>query len=198
MFYAVTNKIKGKVYINLINYLMSRCDVLVYRLPNFNQFSVTPEAQEIYPEQKLGIHINNENDNDFSKYKKRVNSKFSHLEKYCIGMSVSWKYFSSIYGHDSEIKIYKLDEEFRGSLLAHADSLYDWRHPKLPEDLHFFSKGECFLSSIAHENMCHITTETPQDAKILEKIIGLNLLELPEEIYKPNDIKHTLKYTLKY
>lgn len=62
-----------------------------------------------------------------------------------------------------------LDAGFREVLLAHAKGLYDFRAPKLPEDLAVYrSDGSVLLGSVAHEHMgwMNLTANEMDDVRL--------------------------------
>lgn len=189
----IKNKIDEWTYSKLIDFLLIRCDLISYRLPNYNKFTVTEEALKYYPECKLGVIYRDINNNDFEVYKKNIQFTLDAFEKYCIKEYEDFKYHNSIQGYDSEVKLIKLSDKLIGPLKA-IGGLYDWQYPNMPEDLCFFSKGKCFLKSVAHEKLCFIYTDDKFDMKILKKI-GLKFVIIPDSI---DDIPLLLNYELKY
>ena len=70
---------------------------------------------------------------------------------------------------------YKICNETKEILLKHTNSLYEWIHPNLPEDLTFYINNKSLLVSTAHEMSGCIYV---YDRSIIEKIIKINGLEL--------------------
>ena len=52
--------------------------------------------------------------------------------------------------HVPDICVYRLNDHSLHILLS-AGSLFDWNYPHLPEDLSFFSNGQCIMGINAHE-----------------------------------------------
>jgi len=175
--------IKGKIdewiYSRLIDYLLLRCDVITFKLPNFNKFTVSEKAKSYFPQYEIGIQTHDESNHDFDDYKKNIKDLLNEYKKHYIKEYEDFEYFDSFFGYDAEIKVIELKEELLGPLKA-IGGLYDWKYPNFPEDLCFFSKGKCFLKSVAHEKYCFIYTEDKLEKKILKKI-GLKFIELPQE-----------------
>lgn len=49
---------------------------------------------------------------------------------------------------------------------------FGWTYPDFPEDLAFFRKGSCWMTTVAHEEMLWFTNETKEDIAFL-KSLGL-------------------------
>lgn len=46
---------------------------------------------------------------------------------------------------------FKLNNATRQFLNEHSNSLFDWLHPGLPEDLMFYQNEKCILAGCSHE-----------------------------------------------
>lgn len=62
--------------------------------------------------------------------------------------------------------VYRLSPEVREYILS-ANDLFDWMYPERPEDIAFFSNGECWLSTTAHEKYCDIFGHEREAALLL-------------------------------
>lgn len=61
--------------------------------------------------------------------------------------------------HTAIVRHYTLNDVSR-ALIEEADSLYSWLAPERPEDLAFYDReGQCWLGSIAHEEVSFIPSE---------------------------------------
>jgi hypothetical protein len=58
---------------------------------------------------------------------------------------------------------YKSRIEAKDILLNISDSLFEWVHPKLPEDLSFINNGSVWLSTCSHENYSVIISDDEQN-----------------------------------
>jgi len=61
--------------------------------------------------------------------------------------------------HEATLHTYECNDETLGLLLVESDGLYDWRHPRLPEDLCAFKGERVWLASVAHEKMGWVDEE---------------------------------------
>ncbi len=186
-------KIDGWLYVKLINYLLIRCDVLTFKLPNFNHLTLSDEAKKYFPQYKLKGDFQEINNKEFFEYKENISNTLEQFEPFYLKEYIDFKYFDTIQGYDAEIKIVKIDESLDFILTA-ISGLYDWVYPEKPEDLCFFSKGKCFLKSIAHEKTCFIYTDDEWEKKMLRKL-GLKFIDY-NELYREE--RPSLSYTLKY
>ena len=186
----IISSIIDKSYYRLIDYALMRCDVFTFHVPNYNKICVTEKNKECYPEYDVGYVKTDESNDDFIIYKNNVASKIEPLQKSFIHNYYDVEYMGSIFGYESEITLVDFNEEAYGFLKATGD-LYNWKYPHMPEDLCFFSKGQCWLRSIAHEKLCFIYTDDDLEIQVIKKI-GLKFIEMPSEAIP------ALRYTLKY
>lgn len=64
---------------------------------------------------------------------------------------------------------YRLSPEVRAYILS-ADDLFSWIYPERPEDISFFFKGECWLSTTAHEAFCDVFDHEYEMACLLDSL----------------------------
>jgi len=80
------------------------------------------------------------------------------------------------YSRDGWIYFYACTPESIEILKSSADSLLDWRHPALPEDLGFLDHdGNEWLSNIAHEEMMQLRISEEMAERLSQEIQGLFL-----------------------
>ena len=70
-----------------------------------------------------------------------------------------------------QVCVYRLSPEVREYILSMND-LFDWMYPERPEDIAFFSGGECWLSTTAHEKFCDIF-KYEREAALLLTALGV-------------------------
>jgi hypothetical protein len=163
----VTNKkMKDVKYTKLILYSLLRCDTFTLKIPDFYS--------------KIS---SNDRSDDFLKYKQEINWIVEDIKPYVFKEYNDTEYFGSSAGYYSEIIVGTLNLESSGMILA-AEGLYSWQHPDMPEDLCLFSKGKCWLKSVAHEKLCYIYTDSEIEKDILKKVIGLKFIE-SDDSYVP-------------
>lgn len=161
----IKNDIKDYKYDDLLSYMTLRCDTFTFVVPDFETNS------------PAGFRSN-----DFIEYKKRINWRLDALKPYIIKVYNDKDYFGNWQDYYQEIYVVQFNEFSKGCLAS--SSLYSWKYPELPEDLCFFSKGKCFLRSVAHEEMCWIFPDHDIEKDILKKVIGLKFYER-EDIEAP-------------
>lgn len=71
----------------------------------------------------------------------------------------------------SDIYYFHLTSKFRQEIIS-KKSIYNWQYPNsLLEDICFFkSNGDCWLKSVAHENLCWINCESKEEYEYLKSI----------------------------
>lgn len=80
------------------------------------------------------------------------------------------------YTYNSYIYYYECNEQSLEILKSVANSLLDWQHPHLPEDLCFLDHEENdWLINIAHESIMQIRISEEEAEKLSQKIRGLFL-----------------------
>jgi hypothetical protein len=186
----VKNKIDGLKYSQLMSYAINRCDVLTYRVKNYNKIMVGDHNLNMFPGHIIGDIIDVEvvrNIREDNIYELDVISLFQNAaNKYCIKRYEDHEYFSSNAGHMSEIYVLQINPSIM-SLLSSVDSIYDWIPPRMPEDLCFFSKGECWLKSESHSNSCWIYSDrSDRIERRLLRQIGVRFHESHDDIAPPS------------
>lgn len=73
------------------------------------------------------------------------------------------------YCRGQKIHVYKINSLTYGELTRVYD-LYDWRIPQYPEDLSFYKNGKVWLSSISHEKLCFLYTDSQTITSNLDKM----------------------------
>lgn len=64
---------------------------------------------------------------------------------------------------------YRLSEEVKKYVLS-ADDIFSWIYPERPEDISFFSKCECWLSTTAHEGFCDVFDHEYEMGRLLDSL----------------------------
>lgn len=155
----IDGNVKDKAYTDLILYSLLRCDAFSFALPDF------------YTKISDGSRSS-----EFIKYKQDLEWKLETLHPYIIKEYVDSEYCGSSKDNYSENKIFLLNEQTAGFLMA-TDGLFSWKFPDDLEDLCLYSRGKCWLKSVSHENLCWIFMESDIEKEILSKIIGLSFVE---------------------
>lgn len=197
--YRIYGDIKDKKYLSLIGYLLKRCDVFTFYLPNTDKRIITEKNVELFsgyekffPEYKIGhIEIAN-NCERFKQYKYAVKERLKWVSKNLLKVYEDVEYAGSIYQYVFEIYVVSIDDTNMVGFLSASEGLYSWRAPDEPEDLCFFSKGRCVMRSVAHEKLCFLYTDDPDIKKHLKKL-KLKLIDDIEYEKIPR-----LSYTLEY
>jgi len=164
----IKTKVENKQYEKLIDYASKKCDAVMFvaRKDGFDQKQI-----------KLL-------DKTFSDLKKELKNNFikSRNGSYWVHTKVGNKqlgltHFKDPYNFDDLFKVefYRIDSTTKKYLLTNKN-MYNWLNPKYPEDLSFFSKGYCWLYSVAHEEICYIYCENEIEYEYL-KSIGIEFVD---------------------
>jgi hypothetical protein len=157
---VVKNKnIKDDAYSSLVLYALLRCDAFTFSVPDLYT-KITSDTRS----------------DEFLKYKKEIAWRMERFEPYLLNKSIDSEYVGSIRGYYSENYVMSLNIDVIGNIRA-TEGLYSWMYPEMPEDLSFFSKGKCWMKSIAHEKSCWIYTTNDIEKDILKKVIKLKFFE---------------------
>lgn len=80
-------------------------------------------------------------------------------------------------GHEAIVQRYRVEDE-SVNLLHAAGGLYSWLHPRLPEDLAFYTSGDIvWLASISHEHEAWLLDESLRPAEIYAYVPQLKIKE---------------------
>lgn len=159
---TIKNDIKDKKYYSLILYALLRCDVFTFAVPDLHS-KMTSDTRS----------------DEFLEYKKHISWQLDDFKPFLLKEYADTEYFGSLRDYYSEIYVMSLNDDVLGQVMA-MEGLYSWKYPDMPEDLCLFSKGKCWLKSIAHEKICWIYTDSEVEKDILKKVIGLKFTEMDE------------------
>jgi hypothetical protein len=172
----VKNKdIKDIKYNSLILYALLRCDSFSFTVPDL----FTKPSSDV-------------RSNQYINYKEYISDRLENFDPYIVRKYVSEEYVNRILGNFTEIYVATLNIDILGGILA-TDGLYSWKYPDMPEDLCLFSKGKCWLKSVAHEKICWIYTDSEIEKDILKKVIGLKFIEVDGEDTPTLDFHASMK-----
>jgi len=186
----IKNDITDKSYYQLIDYILKRCDMFSYFYPHNNKIIVTSKNSEIYPEYEIGFESIRPGEDEYIQNVSNLQWRVEYIRNKIIKSYEDVEYVGSTCGCACQITIAQLDESI-GGYFKSTSGLYDWIFPDMPEDLCFFSKGKCWLRSIAHEKLCFIYIEDDFEKNVLKQM-GLKYYEIPD------DSIPTMKYNLTY
>ncbi|MEK4670121.1 stage III sporulation protein AH [Niallia sp. FSL R7-0271] len=73
----------------------------------------------------------------------------------------------------AEVYYYTADENAKQVLKSFSNSLYNWQHPNLLEDLSFFKDDKEWLVTVSHEEICEIYPTSSVEIEELKNLNGL-------------------------
>jgi Leucine-rich repeat (LRR) protein len=147
----IYNNPKGEAYRRLLDVAASHCSsfVLVERW----QLKRDTAVQSVF--EKLKPHL---------------------LKKIGTSESGEHRKLNIAYTQDAWLYFYDCNPQSIEILKSSADSLLDWQHPNLPEDLSFLDHdGNEWLVNIAHEEMMHLRISEEMAERLSREIQGLFL-----------------------
>ena len=103
-----------------------------------------------------------------------VKELFEEMKDYLIGIVPSYSFTNTEYGDRGEVYIFQCNEYTRRIIKDKVTGLYDWRLPKLPEDLSFIDENdEAWFTTISHESMGGMVNNNRIDIEYLNNIIEI-------------------------
>ena len=78
--------------------------------------------------------------------------------------------------HVPDICVYRFNDHSLHILLS-AGSLFDWNYPHLPEDLSFFSNGQCIMGINAHERYAFMQDARENRSLLHEMDVPYHLIQ---------------------
>ena len=176
----ILSDIEKKQYDLFIKFMLKKCDIFTFFLPNFGKEVVAVDNIFKFPNDEIGTIKYNHSYTDFQSYKKRVSERIDLISNNIIKKFNDVKYCGDVYTYDCEIYIVKINKFLNIDFFS-SHSLFDWKYPFLPEDICFFKEGKCFMRSIAHEQMCFIYDTEDKIISFLDDI-GLDYWVCSDEI----------------
>ena len=174
----ITDKnIKRNKYNKLIEYLLGFCDTLVFQAPNFFKLFDDDNVDEYTKYEDVDFYIDGGIDN-FNDYKKQIERHVELIADDILSKYEDITYYGNKCNYVLEVYVVKISDNTH-EFLKICNSLYDWRYPRLPEDLCFFKTGKCILETITHEKLCFIDVESVGE-NILRKM-HLSFKNIPED-----------------
>jgi len=79
----------------------------------------------------------------------------------------------------SEVHDFAYAQRVVNVVLAHGATLFEWRLPKLPEDLCLVRAGAPWLITTTHEGDCRVETSQREFAQLLDAVPSLNVITGP-------------------
>lgn len=147
---AVTGCIRGEAYKALVSFALEHSDALILI---FRSYYGRPFKKRIRETRDM-----------LKPYRiaSRSNRK-SREESFEWPGTVTWD--KSLIHAD----LYRLSPEVREYALS-VDDMFAWIYPDRPEDISFFYKGECWLSTTAHEGFCYIYDHESEITQLLDRL----------------------------
>lgn len=151
----IDNEIKDDVYMKLMDYIFDKPRV-------FNSQIEEENYKRAFTSNKIKIFYYNQIKTKWLQDNK--DSMIYNQKKYYYTDDDGIDYYSDIY-------YFQLTSKLRQEIIS-KKSIYNWQYPNsLLEDICFFkSNGDCWLKSIAHENLCWINCESKEEYEYLKSI----------------------------
>lgn len=128
----ITENIKGQRYQQLIELLASQC----------NRFAFV-ENRQLMADEELRLAI--------------VDELIVDIGDQLIERKIQRKWETTWLGEGTAYVFYFILNDTTAQFLKdHSDSLFDWIHPNLPEDLMFYRDDQCLLAACSHEGFFRV------------------------------------------
>lgn len=176
-------------YIKLLNFFLTRCDIVAFCLPNFGTKFQIKYSSNYIDEYELIFNSLDRNSKIFSDYKNEVQPFLNLLKEDTLKVYQNIHYFDQTSNYEKEIYILNYNKKIY-EIFKSVKRFDNWRYPKLPEDLYFFSGNKCYFSFVSHEGEYGIYDNSVETIKFMEQI-GLNFYvdsyDTPPELTIPED-----------
>lgn len=159
-------------YIKLLDFFLTRCDVAVFCLPNFETKFPIKYSSNYVDEYKLIFNTLDRNSTAFKDYKKEVQPFLNLLKEDTLKVYQDIQYFDQTTNYEKEIYIINYNKK-NNQIFKSVKRFDNWRYPKLPEDLYFFSEGKCYFSFVSHESEYGIYDNSEETIEFI-KAIGID------------------------
>ena len=171
MLYFFDQDIMNENYSKLLHYALDYCDTITLRIRNYIK-SLDGE--------KYFWSNDKESEERFKEHFYKVSQLTKELfGEHIVKIEHSAQYGAEFCGHENEIYTIAFNMQVIEKLLV-AQSLFSWQG-ELPEDLCLFSKGKCWIESIAHEHMCYINDDS-EELKALLREMNIDFINPNEDI----------------
>jgi len=168
MFFLHKKELKFINYDVLFEYALGFCDVLTLQVPNHNKEVINEKNHAVDLDLEIG-HCEISEDPFEEVYYENANRLVEKIfGKYIIKTFFDTSYMTSIFASERKIYLIQVNEEVVNNLSGFG-GLFEWQYPLLPEDLCLFTKGKCWLHSIAHEGLCWIYDDSKELKQLLKK-----------------------------
>lgn len=193
----ITNGIANKKYNDILDFISTRCDMFTFCIPDYNYRIITEQNKHLFcdndTQETIMKDISSSRDL-YNAYEERTKSIRESLLTYLVRSYNDVIYLDQIRQYKMTIYLYAINSDSINILKSYTNNLFSWKYPTSPEDLCFFSKGRCFLQSIAHEKLCYIYPSNKFDMSII-KGIRLKYFVFQDEY---NRDMLNMNYILKY
>lgn len=168
-------KIKGSQYKHLIDFLLNKCDVFTFCLPNFGKKEICTNRSFCSDNPNTNGFSLLDNGENFEFYKKKTLPKIDMVKNQIIKKYYDINYASSRYDREREIYLVKIDSLLNINFFDNS-GLFDWKYPNYPEDICFYANGKCFMETVSHEDFCFIY-DCIEEVKTLLNILNIDYWE---------------------
>lgn len=124
---TITEDVKGKCYKQLIDFLLRHCD----------RFAFVEDRRLMKDEESRLAYVHH---------------LITYIETHLIERNIQKKWETTeLTDATAYVFYFRLNNVTAVFLKDFGNSLFDWRNPKLPEDLMFYKNDKCILASCSHE-----------------------------------------------
>ena len=139
---------RDKVYIDLIDLAFEICDEFVFVV-----------RDDVFSNQNVNYLL------------EELSSSIKEIKRQCYWPGTYCSSMSTVY-------YYSTDEHAMRIIKKVSNSLHDWIHPDLPEDLSFIKHNKDWLTNTSHEQESYIFSDDKEEIDKIIKIEGLKVTQL--------------------
>ena len=159
MIYLLKKEVPEKNFEVYRQFLYNRCDIATFNIPYFSWEVNSPKPEKFKAEFQEYLDDN-------------IKDLLDDLQPFIRQDYFSNHYFGSERSYMMRIIVVELTEE--SSFVLPQESIYELEYPNTFEDLCLFSKGKCFLKSVAHEDLCWLYPTFISEVEYM-KSLGMKL-----------------------
>lgn len=164
-------------YRELISWLCKESDIVTFNLPKYDKKILTKKNKKIFPESELsGLQMSNDLCDCYSP-SEELKTYFCSILDEIILSYLDVEYAGTLSIYENEVVVLKSNENVKNYLMKESN-LYEWKYPKLPEDMCFYKNDKCIAQVIAHEQYCFIFDIKHSKKKLREIGIETRLIHL--------------------
>ncbi len=159
----IMHSISDNKYTELVEWLCQKCDMFTFMIPNYGKRveeankAVEHFLKEYSEEEKKKFF--EEEKQRYVEYCSKVDEIITPIKKHIHKRYYDTSYCGCDIYYEIEIVEVHLNNDTKNFLIKYSN-LCMWTYPNMPEDVCFYSKGKCFMRTVAHEGILSINNSS--------------------------------------